>query len=40
MSWQNSVSVAKDHLSFQIDGTYTINWQPMPKMNGFSYIIL
>ena len=40
MSWQNGVSVAKDHPDFQIDGTYTINWQPMPKMAGFWYLIL
>ena len=40
MWWQNGVSVAKKHPNFQIDGTYTINWQPMPKMKVFSYIIL
>ena len=40
MWWQNGVSVAKKHLNFQIDGTYTINWQPIPKMKGSSYIIL
>jgi hypothetical protein len=40
MWWQNGVSVAKKKPNFQIDGTYTINRQPMPKMKGFSYIIL
>ena len=40
MWWQNGVSVAKKHPNFQIDGTYTINWHPMLKMKGFSYIIL
>lgn len=40
MSWQNGVSVAKDHPNFQIFGNYSIKWQSMPKMNGFSYIIL
>lgn len=40
MCWQNGVSVAKKHSNFQIDGTYTINWQPTYKMKGFSYIIL
>lgn len=40
MSWQNGVSVAKDHHNFQIFGNYSIKWQSMPKMNGFSYIIL
>ena len=40
MWWQNGVSVVKKHPNFQIDGTYTINWQLMPKMKGFSYIIL
>ena len=40
MWWQNGVSVVKKHPNFQIDCTYTINWQPMPKMKGSSYIIL
>lgn len=40
MWWQNGVSVAKKHPNFQIDGTYTLNWQLMPKMKEFSYIIL
>ena len=40
MSWQNGVSVAKDHPNFQIFGNYSIKWQSMPKMKGFSYIIL
>lgn len=40
MSWQNGVSVAKKHPSFQIDGSYSIHWQPMSKMPGFSYLII
>lgn len=40
MLLQNGVSVAKKHPNFPIDGTYTINWLPMLKMKGFSYIIL
>ena len=39
MWWQYGVSVAKKHPNFRIDGTYTITWQPMPMMKGFSYII-
>lgn len=40
MSWQNGVSVAKNHPDFQIDGSYSIHWQPMSKMPGFSYLII
>lgn len=40
MRWQNGVSVANNHLDFQIDGSYSIHWQPMPKNTGFWYLIL
>lgn len=40
MSWQNGVSVATGHHAFQIDGSYSIHWQPMSKMPGFWYLIL
>ena len=40
MSWQNGVSVATGHPAFQIDGSYKLDWKPMPKMSGFWYLVL
>ena len=40
MSWQNGVSVATGHPAFQIDGSYKLDWKPMPKMSGFRYLVL
>lgn len=40
MWWQNGVSVATGHPAFQIDGSYKLDWKPMPKMSGFRYLVL
>lgn len=40
MAWQNNVKVAATHPKFEIDNSYVIQWQQMPKNSGFWYLIL
>ena len=40
MAWQNKVKVATTHPKLEIDNSYVIQWQQMPKNSGFWYLIL